>query len=342
MSLLVRFRQQPKFCILLESLVLLVLIGIVDADTGYELSMFAFYGLPILMAVWFTDEKSAYIVAILSGFVWLWADLATGHHYSTHWMLIWNVCMRLFFFLFLVIGGNAMKSQRETFAARLEVVNQLRLLEQEIVTASEREKQRIGQDIHDGLCQHLAAVCFAAAALKEDLESKCLPEAASAREIEELVKDGISQARSIARGLAPVPMDETGLISALDDLSSRLGRLSDLECQFETTGQIPLLAPETASHLFRIAQEAVNNIIKHAHARHVEITLSGSPEITELSIRDDGVGISPTALESDGMGGKTMQYRARIIGAELQIRADEEEGGTCVTCRLPVSHHPNP
>jgi signal transduction histidine kinase len=330
------FQRQSRTFILLEVLLLLAAIGLLDANTGYELSMFAFYGVPILLAVWFLDKNTAFVVAVLSALLWWWADAAAGHQYSTRWMLYWNVGIRLFFFLFLVIGGHAMKSQRESFAARLEVLDRLRRLEREIVAIGEREQQRIGQDIHDGLCQHLVAVSFAAASLKEDLQIRALPEAAIAIEIEQLLQEAVGQARQIARGLAPVPMDEAGLIAALENLATTMSRLSGLECNFEWTGEMALLEAETAAHLYRITQEAVNNVLKHAGAKRMEITLSGHHGAMDLTIRDDGIGLPVNGQQTDGMGFRSMQYRARMIGAELTIQT-EEDGGSSVTCRLQVA-----
>lgn len=340
MSFFKRFHNRPNLTMLVATL-LVAFIGIVDYATGYDVSLFVFYGLPIMLVVWYVDRKPAMLIALLSALVWWWADIKSGHPYITDWMQVWNSSVRLVFFMFVAFGGAAMKGQRDAVSSQLEAVNRARQLEREIVAAGEREQLRIGQDLHDGLCQYLAAIGCAATSLKMDLEARFLPETASAAEIEDLLKDAVVQARNISRGIAPVHMDETGLPSALEELSAAINRHPEIECILECDADSVTLDTETATHLFRIAQEATNNALKHAQARCIHLSFVSADAATKLRIADDGIGFSTAADHAQptgGMGLKTMQYRARLIGADLQIRKGENSG-TVVTCRLRDTAH---
>jgi signal transduction histidine kinase len=335
MKLSTRFHNRPNLTMFVAVL-LVAFIGVLDYITGYDVSLFVFYGLPIMLVVWYVDCKPAMLIALLSALVWWWADIKSGHPYITDWMQVWNSSVRLVFFVFVAFGGAAMKGQRDAVANELEAVNRARQLEREIVAAGEREQLRIGQDLHDGLCQYLAAIGCAATSLKMDLDARFLPEAASAAEIEELLKDAVVQARNISRGIAPVHMDETGLPSALEELSAAINRHPEIECILECNADSVMLDTEKATHLFRIAQEAMNNAVKHAQARCIHLSLVSADAATELRIADDGVGFSVAtdhAQPTGGMGLKTMRYRARLIGADLQFSTGEN-GGTVITCRL--------
>jgi signal transduction histidine kinase len=211
-------------------------------------------------------------------------------------------------------------------------------LEQEIVRVSETEQRRIGQDLHDGLCQHLAAIGFAAKSLADDLEKCERPETAAAQEIESLLKQAVIEARDLARGMFPVQMDGAGLSAALEGLASTTSRLTSTEVVFTEKGQVQISDTAVAMHLYRIAQESVANAIKHAAARHIFITLESEAEKVRLRIDDDGKGFFEQEDMVKGMGMRTMAYRARLIGGTLEIQ--ERDGpGTCVWCelRLPVS-----
>lgn len=318
------FNRQSKWTILVEAVLLMFAIGYVDYATGYEVSLFVFYAFPILFAVWFGDRAISILVSLLCAIVWWWADVRAGHPYLIDWIQTYNTLARLMFFFFVVGGGSALKAQ-------LKLLERTQRLEREIIKISEREQQRIGQDLHDGLCQYLAAISCAASSLRNDLQKKLSPEAQAAGEIAELLKQGVTQTRNLSRGLFPVQMDEAGLASALDELASSATRLLSIECDFESIGRVPIYDNATATHLYRISQEALNNATRHGHATKVSIALMAEGEIVTLSIADNGKGLPKTLEKIDGMGLKIMDYRARLIDGQLEV-ANNPGGGVILTC----------
>ncbi len=318
----------------ISAALMILLIGYIDYITGYQISMFIFYAGPILFAVWYGDRDVARLMAVFAGLVWWWADLKSGHPYFYDWGQVWETVVRLSFFLFVSAGGTAMKTRQDAIASQLSAVERTRQLEREIVVASEFEQQRIGQDLHDGLCQSLAAIGCAAASLKHDLQGRFSAEANDAAHLEKMLRETVMQARNLARVIAPVHMDEAGLPSAIAELAANVTRLAHVECVFSGETAIVFEEPQTATHLYRIVQEATNNAIKHAHPTCVEIGLQREGAVLILTVRDNGVGWSEPAGKTVGMGMKTMEYRARLIGAALSVTSDRN--GTFVSCVFPL------
>lgn len=215
-----------------------------------------------------------------------------------------------------------------------EDVTQRRRLERKVLEISDQEQRRIGRDLHDGLCQHLTATMFASRILEEELAKQLSPQAAQAGQIAEFINRAIAQARDVARGLDPVKVAANGLMSALEELAATVRTMQRVNCVFRSDAPVLLDDDAAAIHLYRIAQEAVNNAVKHARPTHIEISLDGSDKNITLTIKDDGVGVPMILRKGDGMGLQTMHYRSRVIGASLDVRRDTE-GGTVVTCALP-------
>lgn len=209
-------------------------------------------------------------------------------------------------------------------------------LEKAILEISGREQQRIGQDLHDGLGQHLTGIAFMAKVQEQKLAERKMPEAADAAKIVRLVNDAISRARKLARGLAPVVFDEHGLMSALQVHAAEVQDLfGGVSCRFQCAQ--PVLIPDgsMATHLYHIAQEAVNNAVKHGQAQNILIRLSASDGRGSLMIRDDGKGLVRPSLNHAGMGLQIMKYRADMIGGAVEIYSDEKHG-TTVNCGFPL------
>ena len=311
-----------------------LVVGFFDYITGYEISFVLFYAAPILFAVWFLDRRATVLIVLTSAIVWWWADWKAGHPYFSSWVQIWETVVTLVFFIFVAIGGAAIKARRDSMEARLADMRRLRELERDIVGASEREQQRIGADLHDGLCQYLAGLTCIAGSLRDDLFEQFRPEAETAAELHDLLKEAIVQARNIARGIAPVHMDEAGLASALDELAGSTRRLYDIDCVFEPEGEVLTSNREMAIHLYRIAQEAISNAVRHGLARAVSIRLALHGDHLILTIEDDGVGIRPETPGA-GMGLRSMRDRAGVLDGAIEISA-LPGGGTRVCCRAPV------
>jgi signal transduction histidine kinase len=334
MNFLKLFCRQSCAGIFAEMLAVILLIGFVDYVTGYEVSLFIFYGFPIFVVAWVCDKKSAVLTSLIAGIIWWWADLASGHPYMHNWHEAWETIVRLGFFIFVAIGSSALKTQHAVVAARLALLEHTQQLEHEIISISEREQRRIGQDLHDGLCQYLAGIGCAAASLRGDLEKlELTTEAALADELATLLQDAVVQTRNLARGLVPLKMDEVGLASALEELTLSVTRLTGTQCVFESNATKITLDDSVAMHLYRIAQEAINNAMKHGKARRIVVSLGGKGKAATLRIADNGTGISETPGASRGMGLNIMKYRARLSGGELHI-TDQREGGTVVCCTI--------
>jgi two-component system CheB/CheR fusion protein len=208
-------------------------------------------------------------------------------------------------------------------------------LTQTLAEISDRERQRIGQDLHDGICQQLAGIELMSQVLQQKLEGRSKADAARAGDIASCVRETISQTRSLARGLAPSTLQSDGLMSALEELAVNTEKMFGVSCHFEcpSPAEVPDLA--VATHLYRIAQEAVSNAIKHGRAKNILITLESSHEFMKLRIRDDGKGFPPAPVpgRSEGMGLRIMQYRAGVIGGTVAIQANKGRGTTIVCSR---------
>ncbi|WP_395748485.1 response regulator [Prosthecobacter sp.] len=209
-------------------------------------------------------------------------------------------------------------------------------LEQEILHISELEQQRIGRDLHDDLGQQLAGLSIMATMLSRSLASRGAPEVPEAAKITDLLKKTVALTRSLARGLHPVAEEPDGLVSALHDLAARTTSLFQIDCRFECTGAVQMNDYSAATHLYRIAQEAVSNGVKHGRAREVRIGLNFNGVQLTLTVKDDGGGIGAVDPTRQGMGLRIMHYRAGMIGGRLSIEK-QESGGTCVTCTLPAT-----
>ncbi len=213
-----------------------------------------------------------------------------------------------------------------------------RKLERRILEVSEAEQRRIGHDLHDGLGQHLTGVAFLSRLLTRHLAVRGVPETEEATKIEQLVNKAVTWTRTLAAGLSPVEIDAGGLPSALRQLGLNTESIFPTRCAVRCPEKLPSLPGWVPTHLYRIAQEAVNNAVKHANGSHLWIELAPRDDGRRLvlSVRDDGVGIPDQPGRHGGLGLQTMDYRARIIGGSVVVRRGEA-GGTVVTCDCPTS-----
>jgi PAS domain S-box-containing protein len=210
-------------------------------------------------------------------------------------------------------------------------------LEKTILEISAREQRRIGQDLHDGLGQHLTGIAFMSKVQEHKLMEKNLPEASDAAKIVNLVNEAIHKTRELARGLLPVVSDAEGLMSALRQLAGEVEDLFAVSCRFQCLTPVLIHDDTVATHLYYIAREAVNNAIKHGHARQIVIRLAVVQHQGALIIQDDGSGIGSTvsSAKGKGMGLHLMNYRARMVGGSLEVQRIPT-GGTMVSCLFPV------
>ena len=322
-----------KKAILGEAIALVIAVGYFDYITGYEVTIFPFYAIPIVLGLWFVGWWTGVFISILSAFAWWWADTASGHPYSSEWLQIWDTIVRLMFFCLIVAAWDGLRQQRDANHARIELLERSRKLEQEIVGISERERQTIGRDLHDDLGQYLVAIGFAADALKKDLEKEAPGPARAAGQIAAQLNNAVVHTRNLARGLSPVDQNDMGLELALDQLAFSASTLSGISCSFIYDGEGMIPDSTRDLHLYRIAQEALNNATKHAHAKVIVIALESEGDSISLRISDDGVGFAAVRKESNGMGLNIMHYRARTIGGVLEIQPNSP-AGTVVSCTI--------
>lgn len=212
-------------------------------------------------------------------------------------------------------------------------ITEHRRLEREISHISEIEQRRIGQDLHDGICQHLTGIELLCQSLEQGLEKKSRTLAAQASAISKHVRDVISQTRSLARGLSPLVLGPEGLMVALTELASNTESLFPVKCRFASDGPVLIHDSGVAIHLYRIAQEAVTNAIKHGKAAEVQIHLAQNGNRILLTVADNGRGFGDHAPDRGGMGLHIMQYRADMISAALSIQSTPQQGAT-IMCSL--------
>jgi signal transduction histidine kinase len=197
------------------------------------------------------------------------------------------------------------------------------------------ESRRIGQELHDGLGQVLTGLSLIAGNLQEKLREQGNSEAEMAVRLTDGLKQALEQVRGLARGLVPVAADKQGLMSALTALAQRVSGVQGIVCTFTCVQPVPIDDNTLATHLYRIAQEAVTNAMRHGHARHIDIELAPIDGTTCLHVRDDGIGVDSDRLErTGGMGVQIMRHRADLINAELRIER-APSGGTQVSVGFP-------
>jgi two-component system CheB/CheR fusion protein len=263
------------------------------------------------------------------------ADLRAGlppRDYDAHWLTSSGESRLIAWSNTVLHDGDG--SVAYIIATGIDVTERKRL-EKSILEISEGERRRIGQDLHDGLGQHLTGVAFMSKVLEQKLQVHSPGEAADAAKIARLVSEAISETRELARGLVPVEVPANGLMAALQHLASEVEDVSSLVCRFECDEPVYIHDNTVATHLYRIAQESVNNAVKHGRATRVAIGLNTAADRVTLSVRDNGVGWSIPGSPPWGMGLHIMNYRAGMIGAAMNF-GRSDEGETVVTCSLPV------
>ena len=217
-----------------------------------------------------------------------------------------------------------------------EEIGQRRRLEKEILEISEREQRRIGRELHDSLGQQLTGIAIISKVLERKLQRQSLEEAANAKEIAQLVNEAINQTRQLSRGLHPVSLDEEGLMSALQTLAATTQNIFGVACAFKCNNPVPVKDPSAAIHLYRIAQEAVTNAIRHGDTKQILLELSADHDGAALVIENDGRDFPAKLPRGRGMGLQVMSYRAEMIGGALDVQP-RAGGGTRVTCTFSVA-----
>lgn len=318
-------------------LILTGLVGYADYLTGYERSLLLFYLLPISLAAWFGDFAFGLAIIVVCILVWVFSDIASG----TPAIGFWNIGMA--FASFALFAGVLSKLRTlvheldrrvyERTAMLEREMAERRRLDQEIAQVADRERRRLAHDLHDRLGQHLTGTALTAQVLKEKLAARLAPEASEAEKLVRYVEEGIDLTRKLARGFFSPELEADGLIAALQDLADNVRERCQINCVLDGDESIRIHDSTVANQLYRIAQEAVTNSLKHGAAKQIDIRLAmDGPELC-LTITDDGVGFPDKPLQSDGLGLRLMRHGAALSGATFDVRRNGRSG-TIATCRV--------
>ncbi|MHB1082013.1 MAG: sensor histidine kinase [Prosthecobacter sp.] len=321
---------------------LLPVVAVVDYYAGYELQFSIFYLVSVYLATWFGGWGLGVLVALISVVLSLAGDLASGAVYKNELVPWWNCAISISFYMVMVSVLHRLRMfqrqlevrVRERTTALREEIQERKKLEQAVLEVSEREQRRIGHDLHDSLCQHLTSAALAGQVLSEKLHQKSIPESADSEQLVGLIESGIDLARSLARGLAPVELDMLGLTATLRELARTTSMRARLNCTLEMPEEVTLDDSEAVVHLYRIAQEAVNNAVRHSGGDRIIISLQNTPEGVQMRVTDNGTGLPPEVARKFGMGLHIMRHRADMIGAVCEVSGLER--GTCVSVLVPA------
>ena len=332
--------SRRRAAILLGCLLLIAAIGFGDYLEGSENSMLLLYLVPIGVATWHLGMVAGFAMAVLSSICDVTSDVLAEVPQTNSWDLLTSV---IYFAIFIVLLSRCrnlidtmrVRIEEGTAELREEIVAR-KELERKMALAEVRERREIGQEIHDGLCQHLTGTALKARIVAADLEREGNETRQKADEVVRLLNNGIRIAHDIARGLFSSDLRGEELLPALDMLATRTRRDHGIQCEFvnETDVFIPM---HKCTQLYWIAREAVQNAIRHAKASRIEIRLENAGDSLTLSVLDDGPGLQDVDVaSSSGIGLQVMARRAELAGGKL-VLGQNESGGTGVYCKIRIN-----
>ncbi|MBN9688650.1 MAG: PAS domain S-box protein [Verrucomicrobia bacterium] len=222
---------------------------------------------------------------------------------------------------------------RRLFTGLIRDISDRRELEQAVATAGEQERTHIARELHDGLGQQIGGLLFLMNGLHRDLQAANVPQAETVGQLCAELGTALTQARRLAHDLYAVSPTPEGLVEALENLAERVNLDRGIECGFGGEKSVRVQNPAAASHVYRIAQEATHNALKHSQATRINIELRRVNAGLELRVRDNGVGF-PAEQATHGLGLRTMEQRARLVGGRLKIHP-QATGGVEVLCTVP-------
>jgi signal transduction histidine kinase len=325
-----------------------VTIGLVDYLSGTAISLQVFYLAPIALALAWLGFFAAFLTAVCSIIARVGGDWLLGAEYTRRPSIIWNCLGFLATYLIVVWILQAFITLRRELEDRVrsrtdalarEVIAREQL-QQELIEISERERRSIGNDLNEGLGQHLTALTFATEVLNQQLAANNPRAADTAREIGRLAEEGVRQSRQLGRGLLLSAIEPAGLTLELEELAASIQRQTGVRCHCEAVEPPLVYDSSTASHLFRIAQEAVRNSIRHAKPTALHLSLRGEDRDLVLAISDNGTPLAPAKTGEDPHAAlRAMAHRARLIGAHFSLESKPGHG-TRVSCRVPLTAPP--
>ncbi len=326
------------------SLLWIAAVGLADYWTGYERSMMIFYLIPITLGTWFVGRSFGMFLAGLSVVTSIFTDIASGIPEVRYWNEAVGLSSYAIFVWLLARWRASLRQMDDRVRLRTadlqeEILERMRL-EKEMTEVTERERRRLGHDLHDSLCQHLTGTALVAQVLQARLASNRSDDAVDARKLVGLIEEGIDLTRNLARGLFSPDLEQGGLAEALEGLAHNTQERTGISCEFHHNeeSQIESCPAAVLTQLYRIAQEAVANVVKHARALRIVIELDASDGEITLNIFDDGAGLGE-ASETNGLGLKMMRHGADLIGASFSA-ARRNPKGTLISCVLPQGPRP--
>lgn len=229
--------------------------------------------------------------------------------------------------------GEVSLKQTQLFAAVIMDLSTQQKLQREILELPERERQRIGEELHDGLGQQLTGLTMLAESL---LNKASRPEHQLAAQLASGLHDALTQVRAMSRGLMPIQIYSDGFIISLQEIAENIEHQSSIPIHLQIDENIQIAEDETATHLYRIVQESLNNAVKHADASSITVSLKQERDHGLLEITDDGIGISPDLENSNGLGLNIMRHRCGMFDGEISINPAGHRG-TQIRCRFPIN-----
>jgi signal transduction histidine kinase len=334
------FENASRVSVAVLSLIWIGAVGLVDYWTGYERSMMIFYLIPITLGTWFVGRSFGMLLSGLSIGTSILTDLASGIPEVRYWNEAVGLSSYAIFVWLLARWRASLRQLDDRVRIRTadlqeEILERMRL-EKEVAEVTERERRRLGHDLHDSLCQHLTGTALAAQVLRAKLATKLSEDVADAGKLVELIEEGIDLTRSLARGLFSPDLERGGLAVALEGLAHNTQERTGIACEFHHNDENRLDSCDSAvlTQFYRIAQEAVANAVKHARPGWIVIELDAADGEMRLNIFDDGVGLE-AASETNGLGLKMMRHGAALIRANFSA-ARRDPAGTIVSCVLPL------
>lgn len=322
---------------------LVAAIGTADYLAPIELSLSIMYLVPISLAAGWFGWRAGIAVAFVCTTMRFIGDTLRIAPEAIPPHIWWNISAAMLIFTFVVWLVNNLVTAQRALEGRVEArtselaasIAERRRLELEVLEATARERALIGRDLHDDLGQHLVATALAAKVLAQQLGSERGGNEAHA--IVAWLEQAIAKTRQLARGLLRAHIPSDRLSAELEELAANVSQ-GGVRCRVVQQSEHVAADPGECAQLYRIAQEAIGNALRHGQAREIEITVATDPRTTCLIVADDGHGFDPHAPRT-GMGLRIMEHRAQIIGASLAILSTPAEG-TKVICRLPVRPKP--
>ncbi len=292
------------------------------------------FTLVVTAAAWFGGFGAGVVATLFSAVVAVYRFMEPSYQFT------FNSNTQIVTLVVFLIEGVAISIFMEHLlrvvetARRSEDTN--RELERRILEISEEERRRIGQDLHDGIGQHLTGTSMMAHRLSQRLSVEHSPLAGDAARISGLLNEAIASTRDVGKLLSPPLLNQEGLAVALEDLCSNIEQLFSVSCRFEDQSTVIFRDSAVGTHLYRITQEAISNAIKHSNATKIDVALEHSDALTRITVRYNGKPFVEPPDTNPGLGLRIMRFRAKMIGAQLQIRNSTDQQTTLV-CSLPES-----